>query len=181
MACGYHGFRHTQVGQWIWRKNLIWGLFLASTSHVSFEKSFNFSVSVPSVIRWATKREHTVLWGINEKHTCERDLYVECYTISSIIFMTKFISNKAVAIGPNSRNNILKHHAVSMCLYTHLISQPSPSLHKLTKTHPPRLINAIRILRYGAFVFMNHTKNWQKVEMEAICYCKKPYYKLFSN
>lgn len=33
-------------------------------------------------------------------------LYVEGYTISSILFMTKLISNKAVATGPSARNNI---------------------------------------------------------------------------
>lgn len=38
----------------------------------------------------------------NEKHTRESDLYVECYIISSVIFMMKLISNRAVATGLNS-------------------------------------------------------------------------------
>lgn len=41
-VCAYHGFRHTLVGQWIWReKHLVGDLALALTSCMTFDKSFH--------------------------------------------------------------------------------------------------------------------------------------------
>lgn len=115
-----------------------------------------------------------------KNHTYESDyLYVECCTISSKTFMTKLISNKAAASRPN-----LKHAEKTLlfpCVYIPS-DQPNPhSLVQITKTHPSGdWRSAIRTLRNGDFMFMNHLTKWQKTRnVEGICSCKKPYSELF--